>query len=164
MRLDQKIRSARWLAQRVRRLKRQGRRVVFTNGCFDILHVGHATLLQQAKRLGDVLVVAVNSDRSVHALKGPGRPLVPQRDRATLLAALESVDYVTMFHEPTPARLIARLKPTVLVKGADWKGAEIVGREDVERSGGRVVRIPLVQGYSTTQLIARIARASRHGR
>jgi len=151
-----KIRSRRWLAQAVRRLKRQGKRVVFTNGCFDLLHVGHVTLLERAKRLGDILIVALNSDRSVNALKGRGRPLTRQQDRAKLLAALACVDYVTIFDEPTPYQLIATLQPDILVKGADWKSAEVVGRDLVKRHGGRVVRIPLVNGYSTTRLLSRI--------
>lgn len=140
----------------VRRLQRQGHRVVFTNGCFDILHPGHVRLLERAKRLGDALIVAINSDRSVKALKGPRRPLLPQGARAIVVAALASVDYVTIFDESTPASLIEKLCPDVLVKGADWKRAAIVGTDVVRRRGGRVVRIPLVNGYSTTRLVARI--------
>lgn len=158
LRLAQKIYSRRRLAQAVRRLKRQRRRIVLTNGCFDLLHVGHVALLEHAKRLGDVLIVAINSDRSVRALKGPRRPIVPHRDRARLIAALSSVDYVTVFDEPTPSRLIALLKPDVLVKGADWSARGIVGQEVVKRLGGRVIRVPLLDGYSTTRLLARIAR------
>ena len=159
-RLRDKIRSPRFLASVVRQLKRQGRRVVFTNGCFDFLHVGHVTLLAQAKRLGDVLIVAMNSDRSVRALKGPARPLVRQDDRALVLAALGCVDYVTIFDERTPDRLITELKPDVLVKGADWSAAAIVGAEFVKRYGGRVVRVPLVDGYSTTKLLQRIGHSA----
>ena len=151
-----KIRSAAALTRIVRRLSAQGRRVVFTNGCFDLLHAGHVKLLERAKRLGDVLIVGINSDRSVSGFKGPGRPIVPQADRAMVLAALASVDYVTVFNEPTPLRLIARLRPRVLVKGADWGTAEIVGREIVRRTGGRIVRIPLLAGHSTSDLIARL--------
>jgi D-beta-D-heptose 7-phosphate kinase/D-beta-D-heptose 1-phosphate adenosyltransferase len=132
--------------------------VVFANGCFDLLHPGHVLLLERAKRLGDALVVAVNSDRSVKALKGPARPVLPQRARATLVAALASVDYVTIFDAPTPAALIERLRPDVLVKGADWTRGTIVGADVVRRSGGRIVRLPVVNGYSTTQLITRIRR------
>lgn len=149
------------LAARVRRLKHQRRRIVFTNGCFDVLHVGHAMLLEQAKRLGDVLIVALNSDRSVRGLKGPGRPIVSQRDRALLLAALASVDYVTIFHTATPYGVIKRLRPDILVKGADWGTDSIVGRDVVERYGGRVVRIALAQGHSTSRLLKRIR--SRQG-
>jgi len=154
--LAKKIHPPKTLAAIVSHLKRQGRRIVFANGCFDVLHVGHAILLERAKRLGDVLVVAINSDRSVARLKGTGRPIVPQQDRARLLAAFASVDYVTTFDEPTPLRLIARLKPHVLVKGSDWNTSKIVGGDLVRNHGGRVVRIPLVPGYSTTSLIERV--------
>ena len=154
---DKKIRSPQGLVAAVRRWRRQGKRIVLTNGCFDLLHRGHVTLLAQAKRLGDVLIVAINSDRSVRALKGNSRPLVPQRDRATLLAALSSVDVVTIFDQSTPQHLIALLKPDVLVKGADWRPGGIVGEDLVRRRGGRVVRIPLVSGYSTTNVLKRLA-------
>ena len=156
MRSARKIKSAAALARLVRAAKARGRTVVFTNGCFDLLHAGHVTLLERARRLGDLLVVGINSDRSVRALKGPRRPLVPQGDRAKLLAAFASVDYVIVFNELTPRRLVAQLKPHVLVKGSDWAGGEIIGREIVERTGGRVVRIPLLKGYSTTQLLKRM--------
>lgn len=152
-----KVRRLAALRAIIRRAKARHQRVVFTNGCFDLLHPGHVALLEQAKRAGDVLVLAINSDRSVRALKkGPGRPIVNQRDRATVLAGLDSVDYITIFHEPTPARIIAALRPNVLVKGADWKASDIVGRDVVERFGGRVLRIPLQKGYSTSQLVQRI--------
>ena len=153
-----KIRPAAALARIVRRAKTQGRRVVFTNGCFDLLHAGHVILLERAKRLGDLLIVGINSDRSARALKGPSRPMVRQKDRALMLAALESVDYVTVFDELTPERLVSRLRPQVLVKGADWGAARIVGRETVERDHGRIIRIPLLKGYSTTGLIKRIRK------
>ena len=156
-----KIQPAEVLTRLVRQAQSQGRRVVFTNGCFDLLHPGHVMLLEQAKRFGDLLVVAINSDRSVRTLqKGPGRPIIGQRDRALIVAALESVDYVTVFHEATPKRLVARLRPDVLVKGADWTAGRIVGRDVVERTGGRVVRVPLLSGYSTTRLLGRIKRRS----
>lgn len=134
------------------------RRVVFTNGCFDLLHAGHVTLLEQARGLGDVLVVGVNGDGSVRGLKGPGRPLVPEHERREVLLALEPVDRVVVFDEPTPAELIRALLPDVLVKGSDWGEQEIVGRDVVEARGGRVVRIPLVPGRSTTGLLERIRR------
>ncbi len=158
---DAKIRSRTWLSRSVRRFQRAGRRVVLTNGCFDLLHVGHITLFQQAKRLGDVLIVAVNSDASIKTLKGPGRPIIPQHDRAQLVAALASVDYVTIFPEATPLNLIKALRPDVLVKGADWSASGIVGGDLVRQCGGRVARIPLIKDYSTTRLIARIGRLSR---
>ncbi len=134
-------------------LKRQGKRVVFTNGCFDLLHPGHTGYLAEARKLGDVLVVAVNSDRSVQALKGPGRPIFPDNERAEVLAALEAVDYVTIFDDLTPRAVIARMRPHVLVKGGDWGLDEIVGRAGVEAAGGRVVSIPVVPGFSTSSLI-----------
>lgn len=142
------------------REKRNGRRVVFTNGCFDLLHPGHVRCLAQARALGDVLVVAINSDRSVRGNKGADRPLVPQQDRAEVLAALASVDYVTIFDEPTPRELIARLLPGVLVKGADWALHDVVGRTEVEAAGGQVVSIPLAAGYSTTGLLEKIRKAA----
>ena len=141
------------------REKRAGRRVVFTNGCFDLLHPGHVRCLAEARALGDVLVVAVNSDRSVRGNKGPERPLVSEQDRAEVLAALASVDYVTIFDEPTPRELISRLLPSILVKGADWSPDQVAGREEVEAAGGRVVSIPLAPGYSTTSIVQRIRNA-----
>ena len=138
------------------RLRREGRRVVFTNGCFDLLHPGHVRFLQQAKALGDVLIVAINSDASVRALKGPDRPIFPERERAEMLAALEAVDYVTIFDDLTPRALIADLLPDVLVKGGDWPPGEIVGRDAVEAAGGRVLSLPYHEGYSTTRVIQRI--------
>ena len=142
------------------REKKAGRRVVFTNGCFDLLHPGHVRCLSEARALGDVLVVAVNSDKSVRGNKGPERPLVPEQDRAEVLAALSSVDYVTIFDEPTPRALISRVLPSVLVKGADWGPDQVVGREEVEAAGGKVISIPLAPGYSTTDLVERIRNGS----
>lgn len=142
------------------REKRGGRRVVFTNGCFDLLHPGHVRCLSQARALGDLLVVAVNSDASVRGNKGNDRPLIAQQDRAEVLAGLASVDYVTIFDEPTPRSLIAKLLPDVLVKGADWGPNQIAGREEVETAGGRVVSIPVAPGYSTTRLIERIRQGA----
>ena len=130
--------------------------LVFTNGCFDILHRGHVEYLYQARALGDVMVVAVNTDASVEGLKGPGRPVVPQDDRALVLAGLESVDAVVLFHEDTPEALIASLLPDVLVKGGDYAMDEMIGREAVERAGGEVRVIPFVKGRSTTDLIQQI--------
>lgn len=139
-------------------LKRQARaRIVFTNGCFDLLHVGHTRYLQAARELGDVLVVGVNTDRSVRSLqKGSARPIVPDFQRAEVLAALGCVDYVVLFDEPDPQALIQAVQPDVLVKGGDWKPDQIVGREIVESRGGRVRVIPLVPGISTTALVQKI--------
>jgi D-glycero-beta-D-manno-heptose 1-phosphate adenylyltransferase len=136
--------------------KRNGRRVVFTNGCFDLLHPGHIDSLEKARALGDALVVGLNSDASVRRLKGAGRPVLPERERAEILAAMECVDAVVIFDEPTPREVIARLLPDVLVKGGDWAGDQIVGREEVEAAGGRVVSVPVVAGYSTTGLVKKI--------
>jgi rfaE bifunctional protein nucleotidyltransferase chain/domain len=134
-------------------LKRQGHRVVFTNGCFDLLHPGHTRYLAEARKLGDVLLVAVNGDASVRAIKGPGRPILPEGERAEILAALECVDYVTIFSDLTPQAIIARMLPQVLVKGGDWGAGEIVGRAEVEAAGGKVVSIPAVPGFSTSAII-----------
>ena len=146
------------------REKRNGRRIVFTNGCFDLLHPGHIRSLELARGLGDVLIVGLNGDAGVRQLKGPGRPVIAERERAEILAALESVDAVVIFDDLTPRGVISRLLPDVLVKGGDWPGDQIVGREEVEAAGGRVVSIPVVPGYSTTAILRKIregARASR---
>jgi D-beta-D-heptose 7-phosphate kinase/D-beta-D-heptose 1-phosphate adenosyltransferase len=140
----------------VAELKRQGKRVVFTNGCFDLLHPGHTRYLAEARALGDVLVVAINSDRTVRELKGPSRPVMTEQERAEVLAALRAVDYITVFDDLTPRDVIARMLPNVLVKGADWGLDEIVGREEVEAAGGRVVSVPLAEGYSTSAIIKKI--------
>lgn len=138
------------------REKRNGRRIVFTNGCFDLLHPGHIGSLEQARALGDALIVGLNSDAGVRQLKGAGRPVLPERERAEILCALECVDAVVIFDEPTPREIISRLLPDVLVKGGDWPGDQIVGREEVEAAGGRVVSIPVVPGYSTTTMLRKI--------
>ena len=146
------------------REKRNGRRIVFTNGCFDLLHPGHIRSLELARGLGDVLIVGLNGDASVRQLKGPGRPVIAERERAEILAALESVDAVVIFDDLTPREVISRLLPDVLVKGGDWAGDQIVGREEVEAAGGRVISIPVVPGYSTSAILRKIrhgARASR---
>jgi rfaE bifunctional protein nucleotidyltransferase chain/domain len=139
-------------------LKRAGKRVVFTNGCFDLLHPGHIQLLERARSLGDALIVAINSDASVRGNKGPKRPIIPEAERAEILAALAAVDYVTIFDESTPQEIVAALLPDILVKGSDWGPNEIVGREEVEGAGGKVISFPLEPGYSTTGLIDRIRR------
>jgi len=136
----------------------EGRRVVFTNGCFDLLHAGHVHLLEEARRQGDVLIVGLNSDRSVREIKGPLRPVLSETDRAANLSAMEAVDGVVLYDEPTPLHLIEGLVPDVLVKGADWAVGAIVGREVVEAAGGCVVRVDLVTGRSTTDLLGRIRR------
>ncbi len=141
--------------------RRAGKRIVFTNGVFDLLHPGHVRYLQQARALGDLLVVAVNSDRSVRANKGPDRPITPERERAEILSALVCVDAVTIFDEPTPYEAIQAIQPDVLVKGADWPHDAIVGRDIVEARGGRVVRVPVESGYSTTAIVERIRGSSR---
>lgn len=136
--------------------KRNGRRVVFTNGCFDLLHPGHIRSLEHARSLGDALIVGLNGDASVRQLKGEGRPVIPERERAEILGALECVDGVVVFDDLTPQRVIAALLPDVLVKGGDWPGDQIVGREEVEGAGGRVVSVPVVPGYSTTEILKKI--------
>jgi rfaE bifunctional protein nucleotidyltransferase chain/domain len=143
------------------RMRREGKRVVFTNGCFDLLHSGHVRYLTEARGLGDALIVGLNSDRSVRALKGEGRPILNESERAEVLAALEAVDFVVVFDEDTPQELIARLLPDVLVKGGDWPLDQIVGREDVEATGGKVMSLPYVQNASTTDLIDRIQKIPR---
>ena len=151
-----KIRTLCELGAIVRQRRALGERVVFTNGCFDLLHRGHTRLLQQARALGDLLIVGLNSDASVRLLKGPFRPVLLQDERAELLSAMASVDYVVIFEEPDPSCVIEALEPDVLVKGADWAKEEVVGRETVERRGGRVITIPLVEGSSTSSIMRRI--------
>jgi D-beta-D-heptose 7-phosphate kinase/D-beta-D-heptose 1-phosphate adenosyltransferase len=149
--LDEAVRLARDVQAR-------GGIVVFTNGVFDLLHPGHVRYLQEARSLGDTLIVAVNSDRSVRANKGPDRPVNGERERAELLRALGCVDAAVIFDEDTPQAVIGRVQPDVLVKGADWREDAIVGRDIVEARGGRVVRIPLAPGFSTTDLIGKVQR------
>ena len=137
-------------------LHARGQRIVFTNGVFDLLHPGHVRYLQAARKEGDALVVGVNSDRSVRANKGPSRPIIPESERAELLAALACVDAVVIFDEDTPADIIRHVQPDVLVKGADWAADQIVGRDTVEARGGKVVRIPVEQGWSTSNILEKI--------
>jgi rfaE bifunctional protein nucleotidyltransferase chain/domain len=146
------------LVARVADARRAGRRVVFTNGCFDLLHVGHVRYLAEARAAGDLLVVAVNDDASVRRMKGSERPLVTAAARAEVVAALAAVDWVTIFAEDTPAEVIAALVPDVLVKGADWAPDQVVGRDVVEANGGRLLLIPVVEGFSTTALADRLKR------
>jgi rfaE bifunctional protein nucleotidyltransferase chain/domain len=138
------------------RAHRGGRRLVFTNGCFDLLHPGHVQTLEEARALGDALVVGLNSDASVRQLKGVGRPVVSEQERAELLAALECVDAVVIYNDRTPLEVITTLLPDVLVKGGDWADNQIVGREEVENTGGRVASIPVVPAYSTSALLQTI--------
>ena len=144
------------LVERVAALKSAGKRVVFTNGCFDLLHPGHVRLLEQARSLGDALIVAINTDASVRGNKGTNRPITPENERAEILAGLAAVDFVALFDEATPREIVAAILPAVLVKGSDWGPNEIVGREEVEAAGGVVISIPLESGYSTTNLLERI--------
>ncbi|MBI4484547.1 MAG: D-glycero-beta-D-manno-heptose 1-phosphate adenylyltransferase [Acidobacteria bacterium] len=140
----------------VQRLRGAGKTIVFTNGVFDLLHPGHVRYLQQARALGDVLIVGVNSDRSVRSIKGPGRPLTPEAERAEVLAALACVEAAVIFDQDTPHEIIAAIQPDILVKGADWAENAIVGRDVVEARGGRVVRVPVEPGYSTTAIVQKI--------
>ncbi len=156
--MKQKIKERKDLSRIIKNLKEKGRRIIFTNGCFDLLHVGHIRYLEEAKTLGDVLVVGVNSDSSVRKIKGPERPILPAEERIEILSGLQSVDYVAVFDEHDPLKLIASLLPDVLVKGGDWTKEQIVGGEVVEKSGGEVVIIPFVRGASTTNLIKTILK------
>jgi D-beta-D-heptose 7-phosphate kinase/D-beta-D-heptose 1-phosphate adenosyltransferase len=153
-----KIKSRRAIKSIVAELKKRRKKIVFTNGCFDLLHVGHTRYLRRAREAGDFLIVGLNSDSSVRKIKGAGRPILPGGERAELLSALEFVDAVVMFPEPTPIRLIELLKPDVLVKGADWPSDRIVGADLAKSSGGRVRRIPVVKGKSTSEIIKKIQK------
>ena len=143
------------IAREARRLQASGKKVVFTNGCFDVLHLGHLDLLTRARALGDALVVAINSDSSVRRLKGPKRPVFPENERGEILSALSMVDYVCTFDEDTPLEAILEIRPDILVKGADWTN-NIVGSREVESWGGKVVALPLIEGQSTTGIIERV--------
>ena len=156
--MKQKIKEREKLTEIIKTLKAKRKRIVFTNGCFDLLHIGHVRYLEKAKILGDILVVGINSDSSVRKLKGPKRPLLPVRERAEILSGLGCVDYVTIFDELDPLKLITSLQPNVLVKGGDWTKEQIVGGEVVEKSGGEVVIIPFVKGASTSDLIEAILK------
>jgi D-beta-D-heptose 7-phosphate kinase/D-beta-D-heptose 1-phosphate adenosyltransferase len=156
--MKQKIKARKELLRMIDDLKAEGKRIVFTNGCFDLLHVGHVRYLEKVKALGDVLVVGVNSDASVRKLKGPKRPIFPEEERMEILSGLGCVDYITLFNEIDPLKLITSLRPDVLAKGGDWTKEQIVGKEVVERSGGEVVIIPFVKGASTSNLIQTILK------
>ncbi|NWF55423.1 MAG: D-glycero-beta-D-manno-heptose 1-phosphate adenylyltransferase [Syntrophaceae bacterium] len=160
---NKKIKNIKEIKSIVGRLKGLKKKVVFTNGCFDILHVGHIRYLKKARSLGDILVVGLNTDRSVREIKGEKRPIVPQDERAEVLSTLEFVDYVVLFDDPDPLSLIKEIKPNLLVKGADWTKDKIIGRDVVERAGGRVARVPLVPGASSTGVIEKILQAYCRG-
>lgn len=156
--IKDKIKTQSQLVRFVRQLKKRKKRVVFTNGCFDILHSGHVYYLEQAKRLGDYLVVGLNSDRSVRRIKGKGRPVNAEKDRACVLSALASVDFVSIFSEETPLHLIVLIKPDVLVKGSDWKTSQIAGAKEVLAWGGKVRRVALLKGRSTTATLQKLKK------
>ena len=159
MKAAEKVLDRNTLKEKVDSLRQSGKRVVFTNGCFDLLHIGHVRYLQEARELGDCLVVAVNSDSSVRQIKESGRPILPEGQRAEVVAALGCVDWVNIFAEPDPLDLIRLLKPDVLVKGTDWSEEEIIGAPEVRAAGGQVVRIPLVPGSSTSVIVEKIHSA-----
>jgi D-beta-D-heptose 7-phosphate kinase/D-beta-D-heptose 1-phosphate adenosyltransferase len=146
------------LRNKLEELRNKGKKIAFTNGCFDILHVGHVRYLREAKKTADVLVLALNSDSSVRSLKGEEKPLIPENERAEILAALEFIDFVTIFEELTPLELINYLKPDILIKGGDWPEEKVVGREEVKKWGGRVAIIPEVEGKSTTNIVEKIKK------
>jgi len=154
----EKLKPLEELVEIVKDLKARGKKIVFTNGCFDLLHRGHTRYLAQAKMLGDVLIVGLNDDTSVTTLKGEGRPILSAEERAEVLAALTAVDYIILFEELTPERVIAALEPDVLVKGGDWEPEQIVGKELVEAKGGQTVVLPFVKGSSTSEIIQKILK------
>ena len=155
-----KIKSGKALGRMISSLKASGKKIVFTNGCFDIIHVGHVDYLDKARRMGDLLVVGLNSDDSVKRIKGPSRPVNGESARAKVLSALIPVDFITIFGEDTPERLIKMLKPDILVKGGDWKAENIVGASFVKTYGGKVKVVPFVNGFSTTSVISRLGKRS----
>jgi rfaE bifunctional protein nucleotidyltransferase chain/domain len=157
---DRKVFGLEELVRIRRRLKRQGKKVVFTNGCFDLLHAGHIRLFRKAAKMGDVLIVALNSDASVRRLKGSARPIFPLRERFEILSAVGDIDFLVSFPEATPRRIVAALLPDVLVKGGDWGPDEIVGRAEVEGAGGRVAQVRFVEGHSSSSIIRRIIRSA----
>ncbi len=156
--MREKIRKKEDLYSIIKALKAKGKRIVFTNGCFDLLHVGHIRYLEKARSLGDILIVGLNSDRSVRIIKGPERPILPEGERAEVLSGLGCVDYITLFDEDTPLELITLLQPHILVKGGDWTRETTVGREVVEKSGGQVIILPFEEGSSTSNLIKTILK------
>ena len=159
-----KILDRNTLKNKLEALRKEGKKIAFTNGCFDILHVGHVRYLREAKKAGDILVLALNSDSSVRTIKGEERPLVCEEDRAEVLAALEFIDFITIFPESTPLELINHLKPDILIKGGDWAEDKVVGRDEVKKWGGRVAIIPEVEGKSTTNIVEKIKRVYCSGK
>jgi len=153
-----KIKNLIQLKKIVKKLKKEGKKIVFTNGCFDLLHIGHIKCLQEAKKQGDILIVGINKDSSVKKIKGKNRPFVKDKERAEIISSLEMVNYVVLFGETTPFKVIKELKPDVLVKGKDYKKKEVIGRDIVEKNGGKVVLIPVVKNHSTSLLIKKIKR------
>ena len=151
------------LKEKIDALRKKGKKIAFTNGCFDILHVGHVRYLQEARKTADILILALNSDSSVRAIKGEKRPLVPEMERAEVLAALECIDFITIFSELTPLELICYLKPDVLIKGGDWPEDQVVGRNEIRKWGGHVTLIPEVAGKSTTNIVDKIISVYRLG-
>jgi len=154
--LKDKIKNLGELVEIVEDLKKEGKKIVFTNGCYDLIHIGHVRCFRDSKKLGDVLIVAINSDRSVRSIKGPTRPVIPQDERAEIMSALKSVDYVTIFDQCDPLQIIASIRPDILVKGGDWDLDTIIGRDVVVSYGGKVFALPLVPGVSTTQIINKV--------
>jgi len=157
---DKKIQKQSDLEKIRNQLKQKDEKVVFTNGCFDLLHSGHVHLFREAKKLGDVLIVAVNDDESVKKIKGASRPIFPLEERLEVLEAIDDIKYLTSFSEETPRQVITRLLPDILVKGGDWKPDEVVGREEVERAGGEVVIIPYLEGRSTSKILKEFSKLS----
>ena len=151
--MKEKITDLTVLTKLVSEHKSEGKKVVFTNGCYDLLHIGHIQCFQESKALGDILIVALNSDRSIHTLKGPSRPIIPEEERAEIIAAMENVDYVILFDQEDPLEVIATIKPDILVKGGDWSIDTIVGRDVVESYGGTVLALPMIPDVSTSRII-----------
>ena len=159
-----KILDRKTLKTKLEALRKEGKKIAFTNGCFDILHVGHVRYLREAKKAGDILVLALNSDSSVRTIKGEERPLVCEEERAEVLAALEFIDFITIFSEATPLELIKHLEPDILIKGGDWAEDKVVGRDEVKKWGGHVAIIPEVEGKSTTNIVEKIKRVYCSGK
>lgn len=157
--MDKKFKKLDDLVEIRKKLKRQEKKVVFTNGCFDLLHSGHVHLFREAKKKGDIFIVAVNDDVSIKKIKGASRPIFPLKERVEILEVIEEIDYLTSFSEETPQKIIARLLPDVLVKGGDWRPEEVVGKREVEEAGGEVVIIPSLEGRSSSEIINRIVRS-----